>query len=159
MKSKDQTLLEEAYKNVLNEGETKNPYDDPFNKLIVQIRHAKKTGDKAKKALTQSELETLAKKHNKMKDPEVLEALDEAYESPEQDFSYYSGPAEDIMFLDDIKDVSNLKRKVEEGKKFKTAFVAHKADAVQNDYPERSGIEFYVFYTPQDFTRPALIPV
>ena len=159
MKSKDQTLLEEAYKNVVLEGETKNPYDDPFNKLIIRIRHAKKTGDNAKKALAQSELETLAKRHNKMKDPEVLEALDEAYESPEQDFSYYSGPAEDIIFLDDMEDASNLKRKVEEGKKFKTAFVASKADAVNYGYPDESGFKFYVFYTPQDFARPALIPV
>ena len=75
MKSKDQILLEEAYE-ATKQGVSKNPYDDPFNKLIVRIRHATKTGDKAKKALAQSELETLAKKHNKMKDPEVLEALE-----------------------------------------------------------------------------------
>ena len=96
----------------------------------------------------------------KSKDQTLLE---EAYksinESPEQDFSYYSGPAEDIIFLDDMQDASNLKRKVEEGKKFKTAFVAHKADAVNYGYPDQSGFKFYVFYTPQDFARPALIPV
>ena len=99
MKSKDQTLLEEAYKNVVLEGETKNPYDDPFNKLIIRIRHAKKTGDKAKKALAQSELETLAKRHNKMKDPEVLEALDEDYTHiPTEEISRFSEePSKDIF--------------------------------------------------------------
>lgn len=99
MKSKDQTLLEEAYNNVLNEGELRNPYDDPFTKLIVQIRHAKKTGDKAKKALTQSELEVLAKKHNKMQDPEVLNALDEDYThiSTEDIPRFSEEPTEDIF--------------------------------------------------------------
>lgn len=46
-----------------------------FNDLIVKIRHARKTGDKAKEAMAKDELERLAVRHNKMKDPEVLDAL------------------------------------------------------------------------------------
>ena len=89
--------------------------------------------------------------------------LEEAYkainESSEQDFSYYSGPSEDVMFLDDMDGVSNLKRKMEEGKAFKTAYVATREAAAGYGYKPEPGHEYYVFYTPQDFTRPALIPV
>jgi len=97
----------------------------------------------------------------KSKDQQLLE---EAYrtinESPEQEFSYYSGPVEDIIFLDDMVDGSNLKRKVQEGKRFKTAYVANRKDAVNYGYPDEAGHDYYVFYTPQeDFARPALIPV
>jgi hypothetical protein len=46
-----------------------------FNDLIVRIRHAKKTGDKAKEALAQDELHRLATRHNKINDPEILDAL------------------------------------------------------------------------------------
>jgi hypothetical protein len=98
----------------------------------------------------------------KGKDQQLLE---EAYTkiveevSTEQEFSYYSGPTEDIMFLNDMEDVSNLKRKVQDGKHFKTAFVAFRKDAVNYGYPDQSGHEYYVFYTPQDFTHAALIPV
>jgi hypothetical protein len=96
----------------------------------------------------------------KTKDQQLLEeAYNSINESPEQEFSYYSGPAEDIMFLDDLQDVSNLKRKVQEGNHFKTAFVALKKDAVNYGYPDESGHEYYIFYTPQDFAHPALIPV
>jgi hypothetical protein len=95
----------------------------------------------------------------KSKDQQLLE---EAYEkmnvtSDDKEFSYYSGPAEDIMFLADM-DAPNLARKVEEGKQFKTAFVAYKKDAVKyGGYPDVSG-HYYVFYSPQDFAHAALIP-
>jgi hypothetical protein len=49
--------------------------NDPFQALITRIRHARKTGDKAKEALAQDELHRLATRHNKMKDPEILDAL------------------------------------------------------------------------------------
>ena len=98
----------------------------------------------------------------KSKDQQLLE---EAYkktivneEHSDQEFSYYSGPAEDVMFLDDM-DPSNLKRKMEEGKTFKTAYVAKREDAATFGYKPEPGHEYYVFYTPQDFTHPALIPV
>jgi len=97
----------------------------------------------------------------KSKDQQLLE---EAYtktkinEEQEQEFSYYTGPAEDVMFLDDMEDVSNLKRRIQEGKRFKTAFVASRADAVNYGYPDQSGHEYYIFYAPQDFAQPALIP-
>ena len=52
-----------------------SPFHDGFNDLIVRIRHARKTGDKAKEAMAKDELERLAIRHNKMKDPEVLDAL------------------------------------------------------------------------------------
>ena len=95
----------------------------------------------------------------KTKDQQLLE---EAYEktnvtSDDQEFSYYSGPAEDVMFLSDM-DASNLARKVEGGKRFKTAFVAYKKDAVNYGYPDVSGHDYYVFYSPQDFASAALIP-
>jgi hypothetical protein len=97
----------------------------------------------------------------KSKDQQLLEEAYKAInESPEQDFSYYSGPTEDIMFLDDMNDCSNLKRKMEEGKSFKTAYVAKREDAANFGYPSEAGHDYYVFYTPQeDFARPALIPV
>jgi hypothetical protein len=96
----------------------------------------------------------------KSKDQQLLEeAYTKINESSDQEYSYYSGPAEDILFLDDMEDCSNLKRKMEEGKTFKTVFVASKADAVNYGYPDEGGHEYYVFYTPQDFTHAALIPV
>jgi hypothetical protein len=95
----------------------------------------------------------------KSKDQQLLE---EAYgkmnvTSDDKEFSYYSGPAEDIMFLADM-DAPNLARKVQEGKQFKTAFVAHKKDAVNYGYPDGSGHDYYIFYSPQDFAHAALIP-
>ena len=95
----------------------------------------------------------------KSKDQQLLE---EAYEkmnvaSDEQEFSYYSGPAEDVMFLKDL-DAPNLRRKVEEGKRFKTAFIASKKEAVNYGYPDVAGHDYYVFYSPQDFAHAALIP-
>lgn len=89
--------------------------------------------------------------------------LEEAYktinESPEQNFSYYSGPAEDVMLIDNL-DVPNLKRKMtQEGKMFKTVYIASREDAVNYNYPDEQGHDYYVFYEAQDFTKPALIPV
>jgi len=78
-------------------------------------------------------------------------------EENDQDFSYYVGRLNDVLFLDDL-DVPTLKRKVEEGEQFKTVHVATRKDAVNYGYPDQSGHEFYIFYTKQDFTRPALIP-
>jgi hypothetical protein len=85
----------------------------------------------------------------------------EAYEkldvTSDQEFSYYTGPERDIMFVDDI-DVPNLKRMMGEGKMFKTVYLANRENAVNYGYPDVSGNKYYVFYTPQDFTQPALIP-
>jgi hypothetical protein len=96
----------------------------------------------------------------KSKDQQLLEeAYTKINESEEQNFSYYSGPSEDIVFLDDL-DIDNLKRKVtQEGKHFKTAYVATREQAVNYGYPAEPGHEYYVFYDQQDFTAPALIPV
>lgn len=47
----------------------------PLNDLFVRIRHAQKTGDKAKLQLAIDELESKARRYNLMKDPEVLEFL------------------------------------------------------------------------------------
>jgi hypothetical protein len=95
----------------------------------------------------------------KSKDQQLLEeAYTKINEQEEQGFSYYSGPSEDVMFLEDL-DVDNFKRKVQEGQHFKTAYVAHKADAVNYGYPDEGAHEFYVFYDKQDFAHPALIPV
>lgn len=95
----------------------------------------------------------------KSKDQHLLEeAYKSVNENEEQNFSYYSGPAEDVMFLDDLN-VDNLKRKVtQEGKHFKTVFIATRKDAVNYGYPDEPGHEFYVFYDQQDFVHPALIP-
>ena len=88
--------------------------------------------------------------------------FNEAYEkldvTSDQEFSYYTGPERDIMFVDDI-DVSNLKRMMDEGKMFKTVYLARREDAVNYGYPNVSGIMYYVFYTAQDFAQPALIPL
>jgi hypothetical protein len=89
--------------------------------------------------------------------------LEEAYgktnTTTDQEFSYYSGPREDIMFVDDL-DSPNLKRKMlQEGKMFKTVHLAPRDEAVNYGYPDVKSHEFYVFYEPQDFTEPALIPV
>lgn len=75
----------------------------------------------------------------------------------DQNFSYYIGPSNDVLFLDDL-DVPTLKRKVEEGERFKTVHIATRKDAVNYGYPDQPGHEFYVFYEKQDFTRTALIP-
>jgi len=69
MKSKDQQLLEEAYDSIAKR--------DPKYTLINKVRHAIKTGDKAKQALAQEDLYQFAKKYNLMKDPEVIEFLPE----------------------------------------------------------------------------------
>jgi hypothetical protein len=112
--------------------------------------------------------------------------LEQAYErmnvTSDQEFSYFSGRPEDVMFLEGL-DVPNLKRKVEGGNRFKTSHVAFKNEdsikrflnqtnldpslqkqiqakgtAVGNNYPDTSGHDYYVFDTPQDFTHIALIP-
>jgi len=64
------------------------------------------------------------------KDQQLLE---EAYksinENEKQNFSYYSGPAEDVMFLDDL-DVDNFKRKVtQEGKHLPSQRIADDLEA------------------------------
>jgi len=93
-----------------------------------------------------------------LKEDESLDQRHAQKMKEEQNFSYYSGPVEDVMFIDDL-DASNLKRKIlVEGKQFKTVHVARREDAVKYDYPNESGHVFYVFYEPQDFTKPALIP-
>jgi hypothetical protein len=89
--------------------------------------------------------------------------FNEAYEkldvTSDREFRYYTGPERDIMFVDDM-DVSNLKRMMDEGKMFKTVYLARREDAVKKgDYPDVSGIMYYVFYTAQDFAQPALIPI
>jgi hypothetical protein len=78
-------------------------------------------------------------------------------ESSEQDFSYYTGSAQDVLFLDDL-DVPTLKRRVEEGEQFKTVHIATRREAVNYGYPNESGHQFYIFYQEQDFTKPGLIP-
>jgi len=55
-----------------------NESNDPFQALITRVRHARKTGDKAKEVQAQDELHRLATRHNRMKDPEVLDALSES---------------------------------------------------------------------------------
>ena len=152
MKPNDQTLLKEAYDKVL------------FDKGKQSIEELTKEIGELKERLKKSYDENDKKQLNKiikakMEKRAELVGKKSINEEEEQDFSYYSGPAEDVMFLDDLKDASNLKRKVEGGKTFKTAFVASKTDAVNYGYPEQSGHQYYVFYTPQDFTRPALIPI
>ena len=52
-----------------------SPKFNPINDLIVKIRHARKTGDKAQEAMAKDELERLAIRYNKTNDPEVLDAL------------------------------------------------------------------------------------
>jgi len=96
----------------------------------------------------------------KSKDQQLLEeAYSKINEEENQNFSYYSGPSEDVMFLADLN-VDELKRKVEqEGKQFKTAYVAYKKDAVNYGYPDEPGHEYYVFYDKQDFVQSALIPI
>jgi hypothetical protein len=68
MKNKDTQLLEEAYNSI----QTKQ---HPKYSLITNVRHAIKTGDKAKEALAREELYQFATRYNLMKDPEVLEFL------------------------------------------------------------------------------------
>lgn len=87
----------------------------------------------------------------------LLESFLKEEENEDQDFSYYSGPEQDVLFVDDL-DVSTLKRKVEEGEQFKTVHIASRKDAVNYGYPDEVGHNFYVFYSKQDFTKPALIP-
>lgn len=75
MKNKDTQLLEEAYNSI----QTKQ---HPKYSLIAHVRHAMKTGDKAKEALAREELYVFAKKYNLMKDPEVIEFLpDDTFQS------------------------------------------------------------------------------
>jgi hypothetical protein len=88
----------------------------------------------------------------------LLESFLKEEDNEDQDFSYYTGPSNDVLFLDDL-DALTLKRKVEEGEQFKTVHVATRKDAVNYGYPDQSGHDFYIFYTKQDFTKPALIPV
>ena len=85
---------------------------------------------------------------------ETYEKLDV---TSDMEFSYYTGPERDVMFLDSM-DVSNLERMMAEGKMFKTVYLARREDAVNYGYPDQSGSKFYVFYAPQDFTQAALIP-
>jgi hypothetical protein len=61
-----------------------NPYNDPFQKVISRIRFWRKNSNKAEVALAQEELRRLATRHNRMKDPEVLDALSESEEDPFQ---------------------------------------------------------------------------
>jgi hypothetical protein len=88
----------------------------------------------------------------------LLESFLKEEENEDQDFSYYTGQEEEVMFLDNL-DTDTLKRRVEEGNSFKTVHVATRKDAVNYGYPDQSGHNFYIFYTKQDFTNPALIPV
>lgn len=79
-------------------------------------------------------------------------------ENEDQDFSYFTGKDDEVLFLDDL-DVDTLKRHVEEGHQFKTVHAATRKSAVNYGYPDVAGHNFYIFYQKQDFTRPALIPV
>jgi hypothetical protein len=93
-----------------------------------------------------------------------MKKFDELYKSflkeEDQNFSYYTGPSESVLFLDDLdSQVGKLKRMVENGENFKTAHVATREAAKNYNYPDEPGHHFYIFYTAQDFTKPALIPV
>jgi hypothetical protein len=97
----------------------------------------------------------------KSKDQQLLE---EAYEkmnvtSDDKEFSYYSGPEEDIMYIDDLNPAQLKRKMLQEDKRFKTVFVAYRKDAVNYGYPDVPSHAYYVFYTPQDFAHPALIPI
>ena len=49
--------------------------ESPIQTLIVRIRHAKKTGNRAELALARDELIQLAKRYNLLNNPEVLDAI------------------------------------------------------------------------------------
>ena len=81
-------------------------------------------------------------------------------EGEEQNFSYYTGKEQDIIFVDDLeRSIGKLRSAVLDGKAFKTVHLATKEKAMGYNYPKADGIKFYVFYSPEDFTRPALIPI
>jgi hypothetical protein len=94
-----------------------------------------------------------------------MKKFDELYESflkeeEDQDFSYYTGPSESVLFLKDLESqIGRLRSMVENGENFKTVHVATREDAKGYGYPDEPGHEFYIFYAAQDFTKPALIPV
>ena len=91
---------------------------------------------------------------------EVLNELAEDLSdvSSDDDFSYYTGPDESVIFLEDEMNVADLRRKMEEGEHYKTVYIATRRDAVNYGYPNESGHKFYVFYQKNDFAKPALIP-
>ena len=81
-------------------------------------------------------------------------------EGKEQNFSYYTGKEQDTIFIDDLEgNIGKLRSAVQSGQAFKTVHLATKEDAVNYGYPQAEGIKYYVFYSPEDFTRPALIPI
>lgn len=101
----------------------------------------------------------------KSKDQALLE---EAYKqiNEEQDYSVYSGDPQYFIWIDDIEgQIGKLRNAVEKGgMNFKTAHGAYQNDAANYGYPfpktdRHESQKLVIFYEPQDFTRPALIPV
>ena len=96
--------------------------------------------------------------------------LEEAYaqinEPRAAEYSIYSGDPQYFIWLDDIeKHIGKIRAEVTKGRmSFKTVHGSYQNDAANYGYPfpksdRHEKQRLIVFYEPQDFTRPALIPV
>jgi hypothetical protein len=86
--------------------------------------------------------------------------IQEVLKEEEQNFSYYTGKEQDIIFINDLEgNIGRLRNAIQHGQSFKTVHLALKEDAVNYGYPSVDSVRYYVFYSPEDFTNPALIPI